>query len=401
MEGKSHDRPRLCAGASAPRITGLIRDDIKSYLPAGRAKTAGPPRTWIERAGACGPDLPVWRSRAAWLADVRTWAESAALRDIAGKVGVSITSATLMSVAEWMAAKADHGTGRHAAVTRAWIAERAGCHANTVSTAWAVLRAGGWAVEAQRGHGSSTTPSVGRRPSVYHLVPRRPRPSAKSVELRGLEPLTSPADVNDRSESVEICDLPPSGGVCSLAPVGSNSPSAHPREEKFSQPSKSRRWRAEPRPVALQRLADALAGNDYGRRGLCRGLRQGHIGAICDALASAGIDPAVWSAKDVQAALEADMRRTGGTWPDQITNPGGFLASRLRRLQWHRAEVPVAPIPARTSSTPQAGPVRVEPTTAELARIDAAREHIRAVLAQRRADRAQGHGLGVGRGAPR
>lgn len=49
-------------------------------------------------------------------------------------------------------------------------------------------------------------------------------------------------------------------------------------------------------------------------------------------LTTAGIDPAVWTARDVQDELEAHMRRTGGTWPDQVTNPGAFLASRLRRL---------------------------------------------------------------------
>lgn len=100
--------------------------------------------------------------------------------------------------------------------------------------------------------------------------------------------------------------------------------------------------------MALQRLADALAGNEYGRRGLCRGLRHGHIGAICDAITAAGIDPAVWSAKDIQDVLEADMRRTGGTWPDQITNPGGFLASRLRKLGTFAGRTP-----ARTTTAPQ------------------------------------------------
>ena len=184
------------------------------------------------------------------------------------------------------------------------------------------------------------------------------------MELRGLEPLTPrPTSGSDCEAAAALCGavdnsadfhLPPSGGVCSLAPVGSNSPSAHPREKTSSPRSKSRRWRAEPRPAALQRLADALAGNEYGRRGLCRGLRHGHIGAICDALTSVGIDPAVWSAKDIQEALEADMRRTGGTWPDQITNPGGFLASRLRRLGSFTGRAPAsvtAPPPA-TATTP-------------------------------------------------
>jgi len=299
----------------------------------------------------------VWSSRESWLGALGQWAQSRALATLCAAERVSITATTLLSIAAVMADHADHGTGRHVAITRATIAARAGCAERTVTAAWRLLRASGWAVEAQRGHGSPGTPSVGRRPSVYHLVPRRPAPSMpatpQSTELRGLEPLTSPPAPHSDAGPVDNpadCHLPPLGGVCSLPPVGSNSPSAHPREKTSSPRPKSRRWRAAPRPVALQRLADALAGNEYGRRGLCRGLRQGHIGAICDAITAAGIDPAVWSAKDIQDVLEADMRQTGGTWPDQITNPGGFLASRLRKLGTFAGRTP-----ERTATTPQPG----------------------------------------------
>lgn len=330
---------------------------------ADQADKADRWRRWIERAGAvtATPRQPVWSSRESWLGALGQWAHSRALATLCTAERVSITAATLLSIAAVMADHADYATGRHVAITRATIAERIGCHKNTVSTAWAVLRASGWAVEAQRGHGSPDTPSVGRRPSVYHLVPRRSSrcvpAGPKSGELRGHEPLTSPATTNSGLAAVEICDLPPSGGVCSLSPVGSNSPSAHPREKMSSPRPKSRRWRAEPRPVALQRLADALAGNEYGRRGLCRGLRQGHIGAICDAITAAGIDPAVWSAEDIQDVLEADMRQTGGTWPDQITNPGGFLASRLRKLGTFAGRTP-----ARTTTAPQTATSAIPPS---------------------------------------
>ncbi|WP_244602450.1 helix-turn-helix domain-containing protein [Mycolicibacterium sp. NCC-Tsukiji] len=326
-------------------------------------------RDWIERAGAVSARLPVWTSRDSWLACLRGWATSRALASLCAAERVSITATTLLEVAAVMADYADHGTGRHVAITRATIAERIGCSDRTVTAAWRVLRAAGWAIEAHRGHGSPTTPTVGRRPSVYHLVSRRQSAvvsqAPEPVELRGLEPLTPRTTVGSDCEAAATpCGsvdnaadfhLPPSGGVCSLPPVGSNSPSARPREEKFSKPSKSRRWRAEPRPAALQRLADALTGNEYGRRGLCRGLRHGHIGAICDALTSVGIDPAVWSAKDIQEALETDMRRTGGTWPDQITNPGGFLASRLRKLGSFTGRAPASaatPPPATAAATP-------------------------------------------------
>ena len=327
---------------------------------AAEADTATRWRRWIERVGAraASPRQPVWSSRQSWLDSLRDWAQSRALATVCTSERVSITATTLLAIAAVMAEHADHATGRHVAITRSTIAERIGCHPNTVSTAWAVLRASGWAVEAQRGHGSPGTPSIGRRPSVYHLVPRRPTASTPAApppaELRGIEPLTSPAAPNGHPAPVENCDLPPSGGVCSLTPVGSNSPSAHPREKNSTRPPKSRRWRAEPRPLALQQLAARLAN-------CCHGLRSGHIGAICDAIAAAGIDPAVWSAADIKQALEADMRRTGGTWPDQITNPGGFLASRLRKLGTFTGRTPARAAAMPHTSLPSAPPSPTPP----------------------------------------
>ncbi len=327
---------------------------------AAQANTATRWRRWIERAGAraATPRQPVWSSRESWLAALGQWAQSRALAAVCTAERVSITATTLLAIAAVMAEHADHSTGRHVAITRATIAARAGCGERTVTAAWRLLRASGWAVEAQRGHGSPGTPSVGRRPSVYHLVPRRSTPPA---ELRGLEPLTSqptePVTTNRTVTAVDNstdCHLPPLGGVCSLPPVGSNSPSAPQRAKNSPSQRKSRRWRAEPRPLALQKLAAELT-----RR--CVGLGSGHIGSICDALTSAGIDPDSWTAQAVQEELEADMRRTGGTWPDQVTNPGAFLASRLRRLGSFAGRQPprsaaTAPRPSAVSAPPPASP---------------------------------------------
>lgn len=325
---------------------------------AAAADTATRWRRWIERVGvaAATPRQPVWSSRQSWLDSLRDWAQSRALATVCIAERASITATTLLAIAAVMAEHADHATGRHVAITRATIAERIGCHPNTVSTAWAVLRASGWAVEAQRGHGSPGTPSVGRRPSVYHLVPHRPAPcvpaSTQPGELRGIEPLTSPVATNGRPAAVENCDLPPSGGVCFLPPVGSYSPSAQSRAKNSPSKRKSRRWRAEPRPLGLQRLAAQVLVR-------CPVLRGGHAGAICDVLATAGVDPAVWTARDVQDELEAEMRRTGGTWPDQVANPGAFLASRLRRLGSFAGRQPArAASPPRTSAPESAEPPR-------------------------------------------
>ena len=83
----------------------------------------------------------------------------AALGQLCAEERVSITAATLLSIAAVMAEHADHATGRHVAVTRASIAFRVGCDVRTITAAWRVLRVSRWAVEAQRGHGSPGTPA--------------------------------------------------------------------------------------------------------------------------------------------------------------------------------------------------------------------------------------------------
>lgn len=303
----------------------------------------------------------MWTSRAGWLDGLRRWAHSPAFGQLCAEARVSITAATLLSIAAVMAEHADHATGRHVAVTRATIAARVGCDVRTVTAAWRVLRVSQWAVEVQRGHGSTSTPSVGRRPSVYHLVPRREaRPAARPV--------------------VHDFHLPPSGGVGCSSPVGNYSPSGRasaPANRLCDKTRQTRPRRATARPLATQKLAAGLVA-------ITHGLDRAHIGAICDALSGAGIDPAVWSARAVNDALNADMRARGTTWPDHIVNPGAFLASRLRRLSWTPTEktVPTKAGGCAAASIDQT-PRPVLLTDASRARIAAAREEIRRVLTER------------------
>lgn len=75
----------------------------------------------------------------------------------------------------------------------------------------------------------------------------------------------------------------------------------------------------------MQRLAADLVGRMHGMTG-------GHIGAICDALAAAGVDPAVTTARQICRHLDADMRQTGWSWPNEVQRPAAFLAYRLQRI---------------------------------------------------------------------
>lgn len=315
--------------------------------------------------GACAPSVPMWTSREAWLSALGEWAHTPAFTTARTSTRVSITATTLLAIASVMAEHADHATGRHVAVTRATVADRIGCSPDTITVAWRLLRATGWAIEAQRGHGSTTTPTAGRRPLIYHLTPRRePQPVVHNP------------------------DLPPKAGVCLLPSVGKYSPSTRTRAEKVSPTPThrpSRRWRAEPRPLGVQRLAAGLVAR-------CHGLHHAHIGAICDVLAAAGIDPSVYTATQITAALEADMRATGWRWPDHIERPAAFLAHRLARLHLptdpHPAEQPdndggSAAGPDKKPVCPGSDAPPTVMTAEQHARINTARAQIRAILTNR------------------
>ncbi|MCH9728210.1 MAG: helix-turn-helix domain-containing protein, partial [Actinomycetia bacterium] len=195
----------------------------------------------------------MWTSRDGWLTSLGVWASSPAFVAARTSTRVSITPATLLAVAAVMADHADHATGRHVAVTRATIANRVGCSPDTVTVAWRVLRAAGWAVEAQRGHGAPGAPASARRPSVYHLISRR-------------EPRTV----------VHNPDLPPKAGIGLLSSVSKYSPSARTARAAENPSKKRRPYRAAPRPLTVQRLAAELVARS-------QGLHRGHIGAVCDA----------------------------------------------------------------------------------------------------------------------
>lgn len=358
-----HVARRVQSQIHYPQVSGTVL----ARVAAGPCRGAPPVRPWVERAGACGAGVPVWSSRDAWLGGVRRWAESPALATLCAAERVSISWATLCAVAGVMAEAADHRTGRHCAITRARIAAAAGCDTRTVSTAWRVLRVAGWAVEAQRGHGSPTTPAEGRRPSVYHLVPRR-----------------EAAAVGDDFH------LPPEAvALGSSSPVRTCSPSTRARAGRISTAQKSQR---PPRPLAIQRLAAELVARTHSTG-------RGHIGAVCDALISAGIDPAAWSARAITDTLDADMRARGWSWPDRIERPGAFLGHRLRRLEWRPEGPPNSGVAAASQDKHRAAAATAAkpappPTAAQRERIAAAKAEIRSTLAARKHG-----GAGQGRGA--
>ena len=282
-------------------------------------------RAWIEHAGATPSHVPVWLSRHRWLHAVTTWTHSPEFAVCKTATKVAITATTVRTIATVMTSHADHRTGRNCAVTRATLAHQAGCSPNTISNAWRVLRHGGFAFEAHRGHGSPITHPNGRRPSVWHCT--TPRPTHRQHRTNRFS-----------AGAVHNCDLPPTGGLLSVPHVGKNSPTARTRARKKQSQTKTAHHppkrsasppaNNQPRPLALQRLAAELIT-------LCHGLDKPgktHIGAICDTLTQTGFTPNLWSANKIVDALNTDMRNTGSTWPNHIHHPAAFLTTRLRRI---------------------------------------------------------------------
>lgn len=240
----------------------------------------------------------MWISRDGWLDELERWLDTDEGRAACAQVHVRVS--LLLRVARVLAAHADHGTGRHCAVTNAAAATAASCSARTVTTVRRVLSQAGLAVEIRRGTGSFNAPANLRRPSIWHLVSRS-------------QPVDKPV----------VCELPPSRRDRRVRHLGKNSPSGRtrpPRRSRSKNPTTTT-----PRPLRIQQLAAGLIANSIG-------LDKVHTGHICDALTRSGLDLDAWTARQITTALNADMRQRGWSWPERIERPGAFLTSRLRRL---------------------------------------------------------------------
>ncbi len=254
-------------------------------------------RAYIEAVGNVGGSVPRWISRRHWVEDVSAWVYCDGAQVLCRRVA----PVTFLAVAAVLAEFADSADGRHCAVTNRVVALRANCSERTVSTVRSILAAAGFASLAKQGSGGGGRP---HRVAVWHLVSRR-----QPVDNSG------------------VCALPPSRRDRGSSLVGKNKPT---RNRAKRTPSQSKRRpgasrRGTPRPLAMQRLAAELVSRMHGMAG-------GHIGAICDALADAGVDPAASTARQICRHLDADMRETGWSWPNEVQRPGAFLAYRLQRI---------------------------------------------------------------------
>lgn len=370
-EGRAH-KAAQCAGVPpAAAVSARLR----------RAGLAAARRASIVERGAVPASVPCWSSQDGWLDDLAVIATQPAVDAACQRLWghhrrvPRMLAATVTTVMGKASAHADHATGRHLAVASATLAAEVGCCTKTVQRCLQIVAVLGRAVEASRG---TRGPGGQKLPSVWHLI--TPKRAAENPD--------SAAPV------VDGVHLPPLGGCSWISPVKSYSPSVRAGAPATHfpptppRPGRRRRcWRTTPRPLALQRLAGQLVASSHG-------IGRGHIGAICDAMAGAGIDPNAWTARQLSDALNADMRATGSTWPDHIEHPAAFLAVRLRRVIAHKNgsgkaaasldnnRTATAPEPT-TGTTPAvaATPVPVEHDPTPLA----SGEHRRACMADIRA----------------
>lgn len=306
----------------------------------GKSRISAQRRRWIELVAVVNAIVPMWHSRRLWIAQVKTWVYSEP--GLAACAELHIRPEVVVRIAIALARFADGATGRNCAAANATIAAIAGCSASLVTRVRNKLLApAGLAVEAHRGSGGGGRPN---RASVWHLVPS--------------STVAQPA-VSD------LPTLPPGGG---LSPVRDQSPRARKRAEKSTRGSAQRRRRQAPRPLAVQKLAAGLIARSVG-------LERVHPGQVCDALSGSGLDLAHWSPAQLAAALDADMRQRGISWPDRITRPGAFLAARLRRLPARPALADHTPAPPRQE------PRTARPVTASSTVRRAALDQIRSQVA--------------------
>lgn len=290
-------------GATAPpksRSRGVRATSSSSTTRAEARAAAKARRADIVRRGDVPATVPVWTSRDGWITSVAAWTATDDGRAECRRA--KIRPATVLRIAAALARFADHGTGRHCAVSNTTVAAAAGIRGNdgrTVTTVRSVLSAGRLAMEAARGYGASRR---GGQPSIWHLF-NRPRPAAAEA----------------------FCDLPTSRRDSRLRPVGRNSPSAPRRTRKPKSTTCGASRRFAPRPLHVQRLAAELVHR-------CLGLDQGHIGRICDALQVSGLELESWTGLQLKEALDADMRERRTSWPDRIDRAAAFLLTRLRGL---------------------------------------------------------------------
>lgn len=256
--------------------------------------------------------IPVWTSRDRWLIAVAAaLATSDGDHARAGNVSVHI----VYTVAKAMSEAADHLTGRHSALSRSSIAQRAHCSIRSVAYARCTLERLGLAVEVVRGRHLTR---IERIAALTHHGRRQIR--AASTWALTLTRVSAKylRDVDKRPGYVDTC-TPPSQGECKKKAYGSK---WLPRARKRTQVKKSPPTRKKP-PLKASQLAGQII-----RR--APNLWKGHSGLLARLLDD-HMDVEQWSCSQLFWVLDTDTANRGWNSPEHYTNPAGWWTWKLQQ----------------------------------------------------------------------
>ncbi|MBF6302316.1 hypothetical protein IU459_32955 [Nocardia amamiensis] len=365
-------------------------------------------------------DAPVWHGPEHWIETARVLLATERGQQL---VRAHHTNAdTVVIVASGIAAHADGLTGRNVTVSDATLCDEVGFQVKTIRRARYVLRDLGLARSLATGrplnlveqaaawlhHGGAQTKAA----SVWALmIPReaaavtRPlTPRRKSASLGRLSRAAhaAAAAANAAPSTPDRPVGPPTTNLSSreVCPGANYSPSARERDGKKSKKSKEGK-EASPRPLHLQLAAAELVHHisDLNRghwistpgSGSYVRLPGSHIGRIADLIADAGIDTTRWTGRAIAARLTRYVADQGYSWPNRISNPGGFLRSLLWAVDWteQTPTMSAAAVRERRRELQRQDELEQQQRQAERARIAAQK---RQEAAQKAADNAHSSG---------
>jgi hypothetical protein len=283
--------------------------------------------------------VPGWISRDRWLVGVDCWLLSAEGEKIRAAHRVDIT--TVRRIARALADFADHDTGRSCAPSQATIARLVGCSPKTVQRAESILAASKLLTVVHGGglyHGGMHKQYRELRRAGYQLVKATFCPRIRALSLpRAVHDVQLPAGGRSRFSSLGTQYSPTDaqarrGAAPRPKSIAPTRPAAGKLPASGSQRRSDGRSGRHPapvtaiRPLALQQLAAAIAVR------LPALAHRRHIGALCDALSWAQIEPHRWGPSPTAAAnalLTALTKRGPIPTADRMRSPIGWLHAAL------------------------------------------------------------------------
>lgn len=283
--------------------------------------------------------VPGWISRDRWLLEVDCRLLAPAGEAVRTKH--SVDRDTVRQVARALAAYADHDTGRSCAPSQQTIAKKLGCCDKTVQRAEKILEGLKLLVLVHGGglyHGGMHKQYRELRKTGLRLTKAAFCPRIRALSLPSpVHNVQLPAGGLYRSKSFSTQYSPTDAQARRKAAPRpkSSAPTKDPGPKRLSTTADSRSARRTTtntavdrpiRPLALQQLAAALVNQ------LPKLARTRHIGAVCDALSWAEVEPTRWGSTPTRAAahLITELHRSLPT--RDLRSPIGWLHTALQKI---------------------------------------------------------------------